>query len=929
MIIDWLKHPGKYFSGKANKVKPTWAAIVAAEDVRAEADCSGRRFSIGSRPVIRWIKGDGLDDMITRAAIGQATRLFGSEVDYCICTQGIDADRVRSILEWASQPVEWWPVSEEDNPQLAQLLTDAGCEPNNFGYWWKWFPERVRPDAPEWILDGDMVITGKPDWFQKWAEGSDVVRISQDDAEDPHIYGNYSSQVNLSLMLYSGLVSLPPKCNFMPQIVDVLTIQPLLIGHDGKKDMSEQGVIAAAFQRLNPIPIPLYEFPFCRAFQDYIDFGLQGDQGLAWGYHFGNSFIMKNPHFERLTANEIIFSKHESSLIEKFQWLGGHGQWGIPGWTITDGCAKIILDFAVDFKGKHVLEMGTSRGRLTAMLANLGCKVTTIDHIDRHARQNLQNLTVEVIIDDAIHFLETNNQNFDLIICDLHGNSAAEWKQYSKTFMRRVLNGSTLIISNALLGEIPEWHQETGVQWFLKQIPKTWQVQIFNQYKPGVAIVQKSKTSNDFDNHSFIERHLVITFLKLQAFKTKGIRQIWLWTKLFLIIRIIKQSNLFDKKYYLQNNPDVKSSGMSAFKHYLLFGGFEGRNPSDKFNSKFYLDTYPDVLKSGMNPLVHFLDFGINENRNPVNPKLAGQPKEPLIVENPSNIQKVTYTYILDVTYSNEIKSFILENNGNTEFINTYFDNIYVINLRRRQNKLNDTLSILKKLNIRAEIIEAVDGYESPNIDEYHIYQSLPLGMSNAHPRELKLNRKLIYSPGVWGHLKSNRLIISDAIAKCYKKILILEDDVIFINNFHKEFQKFTQLISNKNWKFLYLGASQNCWKIPECLVYPDANILDYRSDQPYYHPVRTHGSFAIGIDSTQFKSVNENIDKMNCAFDSSYHNIYNQCIEECFVAQPNLIVSDVFLSDNRTNRSFKDQNIMAETYKWNMSEYDYQVQKK
>ena len=107
MIIDWLKHPGKYFSGKANKVKPTWAAIVAAEDVRAEADCSGRRFSIGSRPVIRWIKGDGLDDMITRAAIGQATRLFGSEVDYCICTQGIDADRVRSILEWASQPVEW------------------------------------------------------------------------------------------------------------------------------------------------------------------------------------------------------------------------------------------------------------------------------------------------------------------------------------------------------------------------------------------------------------------------------------------------------------------------------------------------------------------------------------------------------------------------------------------------------------------------------------------------------------------------------------------------------------------------------------------------------------------------------------------------------------------------------------------------------
>jgi lipopolysaccharide biosynthesis protein/predicted O-methyltransferase YrrM len=619
MFFDFLKRPDNFISGIINKVKPTRAAIVAIEDEQDAAICNGRRFSLGSRPVIRWIKGDGLDDMITRAAIGQATQLFGSEVDYCICTQGIDANRARSILEWASQPVEWWPVSEEDNPQLAQFLKDAGCEPTNFGYWWKWFPERVRPDAPEWILDGDMVITGKPDWFQKWTEGYDVVRVSQDDAEDSHIYGNYSSQVNLDLMLYSGLVSLPPKCNYMSQLVEVLTLQPLLTGHNGKKDMSEQGVIAAAFQKLNPIPIPLYEFPFCRAFQDYIDFGLKGDQGRVWGYHFGNSFIMENPHFERLIAKEIIFSKPESNLIEKFQWLGSQGQWGIPGWTITDGCAKIILDFATAFKGKHVLEIGTSRGRLSAMLATLECKVTTIDHIDRGAFKNLQRLSVEVIIDDAIHFLETNNQYFDLIICDIHGNSPIEWKHYSKPLIKRIKSGSTLIISNALLFKIPEWQQETGVQWFLKRLPKNWQITLFSQSLPGIAVVtSKRKTEKEFISNRFIDRFPIIPSVKQQVSNLKGFRQMISWFKLYTKIIIIRQSTLFDKKYYLQKNPDVKLSGISAVKHYLLYGGFEGRNPSEKFDSASYLAENPDIKENGINPLVHYLKFGIKEGRPPL-----------------------------------------------------------------------------------------------------------------------------------------------------------------------------------------------------------------------------------------------------------------------------------------------------------------------
>ena len=479
--------------------------------IEKETTGRGRRFSLGTKPVIRWIKGNGLDDPITKAAIGQATRLFGSSVDYCLCTNEIDASRVRDILEWATQPVEWWPVSERDNPELAQVLIAADCVPAHFGYWWKWFPERVRPDAPEWILDGDMVITAKPTWFEQWHTGQDVIRITQDDLWPPAgMYGKFTEHVNLDLKLYSGLISLPPKVRYIDKFLAVLKIQPLAVPHDGRKDMCEQGVVAAAFQKFEVIPIPLYEFPFGRAFEDHIDFGVQGNRGPIWGYHFGNAFARANPHFERLTQEHVIFSKpnmrwferlrlkanvfgeHARLLSERFRWLGNVGQWGVPGWAISDDIAMQICREVQAYRGKEVLELGTSRGHLSAMLASLGCNLTTVDHQDRGATQNLAGLHVKVVVEDAVQFLERTVQKFDLIVVDVHGNTPQDWARLQKPLIDRVKSGGRLVIDNVALYEIDEWKDETGVQWFLDQLPKTWRIKINRKYPPGIAVVTKS-----------------------------------------------------------------------------------------------------------------------------------------------------------------------------------------------------------------------------------------------------------------------------------------------------------------------------------------------------------------------------------------------------------------------------------------------------
>lgn len=83
-------------------------------------------------------------------------------------------------------------------------------------------------------------------------------------------------------------------------------------------------------------------------------------------------------------------------------------------------------------------------------------------------------------------------------------------------------------------------------------------------------------------------------------------------------ISLIQKSGLFDKDYYLENNPDVKESKMNPAQHYLVFGGLEGRKPSKFFDSSLYFEQNADVKATGMNPLLHYLLFGIREGRKPL-----------------------------------------------------------------------------------------------------------------------------------------------------------------------------------------------------------------------------------------------------------------------------------------------------------------------
>lgn len=74
---------------------------------------------------------------------------------------------------------------------------------------------------------------------------------------------------------------------------------------------------------------------------------------------------------------------------------------------------------------------------------------------------------------------------------------------------------------------------------------------------------------------------------------------------------------LFDAAYYLDENPDVRTSGVDPYVHYLRKGILEGRNPHPLFDTDWYLERNPDVLRSGVDPLLHYYQFGAAEGRDP------------------------------------------------------------------------------------------------------------------------------------------------------------------------------------------------------------------------------------------------------------------------------------------------------------------------
>ena len=77
-------------------------------------------------------------------------------------------------------------------------------------------------------------------------------------------------------------------------------------------------------------------------------------------------------------------------------------------------------------------------------------------------------------------------------------------------------------------------------------------------------------------------------------------------------------SIIFDFQYYLENNPDVKESGMNPQDHYYEFGEAEERWPNQFFDPSYYRRSNPDLSDYKDSLFDHYIRFGFKEQRQSI-----------------------------------------------------------------------------------------------------------------------------------------------------------------------------------------------------------------------------------------------------------------------------------------------------------------------
>lgn len=147
------------------------------------------------------------------------------------------------------------------------------------------------------------------------------------------------------------------------------------------------------------------------------------------------------------------------------------------------------------------------------------------------------------------------------------------------------------------------------------------------------------------------------------------------------------------------------------------------------------------------------------------------------------DLNNSNYDLITNINYSflPSRKSLNFNNSYRSQGLNTYFDRIFIINLKKDTNKKNKILKYLQILNIRNyEFIEAVNGSDQNIIDEYNKISKKGL----ITLWEKKYQKKHLSNSKELGCLLSHLKILEIAKKRNYKRWLHLEDDIIIHKGF-------------------------------------------------------------------------------------------------------------------------------------------------
>ena len=184
--------------------------------------------------------------------------------------------------------------------------------------------------------------------------------------------------------------------------------------------------------------------------------------------------------------------------------------------------------------------------------------------------------------------------------------------------------------------------------------------------------------------------------------------------------------------------------------------------------------------------------------------------------------------------------------------VNDFFDKVIVINLDRRTDRMEKLAPQLEKLNIQYERFSAVDG------------------------KQLGINPIVA---GLQSHLQAMKQIAG-------QKVLILEDDAQFVDDFNEKFEKVTQTLP-EDWDIFYLGA-----------LVPKEVGLVRMVNRHWGIQVLTTGSQAYCINPSRLEYFISKLEDYNSYVDIGLRDFAKDL--KAYITQPNLVVQFPSYSDLR-----------------------------
>jgi glycosyltransferase involved in cell wall biosynthesis len=78
-------------------------------------------------------------------------------------------------------------------------------------------------------------------------------------------------------------------------------------------------------------------------------------------------------------------------------------------------------------------------------------------------------------------------------------------------------------------------------------------------------------------------------------------------------VKMIEESGLFDKDYYIEQCPELKGIDANCVIHYLTQGTYRELRPNSRFIPREYRRLFPDAVRAGIEPFAHYIKNGAKE----------------------------------------------------------------------------------------------------------------------------------------------------------------------------------------------------------------------------------------------------------------------------------------------------------------------------